>query len=114
MKERRWQDVAMLVLGVWLILAPFILRYGDYTGMIAVTSYVFGVAVAIFAISALIKPQMWEEWVNLGLGALLFIAPFVLGFSNASVPTANHLIVGLLIAGDAAWVMSLPSMRKTT
>jgi hypothetical protein len=105
MGKRRWQDAAMLVLGLWLIVSPFFLSYSDYLGIAALNSYLIGAGVTLFAAIALTNPEMWEEWVNLILGVWLIVAPLVLGFRDDVVPTANHFIVGLLIAGDALWVM---------
>lgn len=103
MKDRRWQDLVMLVLGVWLFLSPFILQYADAAVMAAWNSYILGVGVVLFAGAALYRPQLWEEWVNLALGMWLIVAPFVLGFDTHALATWNHIIAGLLIGGDALW-----------
>jgi len=102
----------MLVLGLWLIVSPFILQYNNVTGIAALNSYIFGLGVVVFAAAALIKPQMWEEWVNLALGIWLILAPIVLGFREDTLATANHFILGILIAGDAALVMYRRPMHK--
>jgi hypothetical protein len=114
MKDRRWKDTAMLILGLWLIISPFILPYADYAGIAALNSYILGVGVTVFAAIALARPQMWEEQVNLILGVWLFVAPFVLGFQAETAPMVNHLVVGLLIAGDALWAMYPRFTRKAT
>jgi hypothetical protein len=114
MKDRRWQDVAMLVLGLWLIVSPFVLQYPDTLGIAALNSYVFGFGVMLFAAIALIKPQMWEEWTNLVLGIWLIVAPVVLGFKTETDATANHLLIGLLIVIDALSVMVPRYTRKAT
>ncbi len=112
MKSRQWQDRIMFILGVWLLVSPFVLRYDELTGFAALNSYILGIGVAIFAAAALIKPQMWEEWINLVLGMWLIVAPYVLGFSSDMLATANHVIVGVLVAGDAALAMLQKPMRK--
>ncbi len=112
MKDRRWQDIVMLVLGAWLIVSPFVLQYPDYTGYTAMNSYILGIGVIVFAAIALYMPQMWEEWVNLILGAWLIISPLVLGFRDDTVATANHFIVGLLVAADALFAM-YPRFTRT-
>lgn len=99
----RWQDWFNLVLGVWLIVAPFIGIGASNSDVAAGNSYVLGAAVAIFAIVALASGRVWEEWVNLVLAAWLIIAPFVLGFSDQTGAMWNHVIVGLLIGADALW-----------
>ncbi len=100
MKETRWQDSTNVLLGGWLILAPFF-GIGVTGDIAAINSYLTGTAVAIFAITALVRPQMWEEYTNLVLGFWLIIAPFVLGFTNLVGPMYNQIIVGLLIGGVA-------------
>lgn len=36
------------------------------------------------------------SWVNVVLGGLLFIAPWVLGYSDEIAPYANHLVLGAI------------------
>lgn len=105
--KQRWQDWTALVLGAWLFLAPFVTSYGPLSGTAAWNSYIIGATVVIFAAWALVQPEKWEEWVNLVLGAWLIIAPFALGF-YASLETAawNQIVVGVLIAADAIWVLA--------
>jgi hypothetical protein len=100
----------MLVLGAWLIVSPFVLSYADLVGMSALHSYLLGSAVALVALIALIKPQVWEEWLNLVLGIWLIVAPLVLGFRDETAATVNHFVVGLLVVADAIWAMS-PSLK---
>jgi hypothetical protein len=114
MKDRRWQDVAMMILGFWLVLSPVVLQYADLTGIASFNSYVFGLAVVLFAAIALYRPQMWEEWVNLALGIWLILSPLLLGFRDETVATANHFIVGLLIVIDAMSAMLPRQTRRLT
>lgn len=114
MTERRWQDGLMIVLGLWLIISPFTLQYPDYMGIAALSSYVFGVAVILFAALALARPQMWEEWVNLALGILLILSPFALRFDDIVVARWNHVVLGLLICADALWARLQYPIHKTT
>jgi len=101
MKDRRWQDYAMIVLGFWLVLSPFVLQYADFTGISALSAYVFGISVMIFSAIALYQPQMWEEWVNLVLGIGLLLSPLLLGFRDEMVAVTNHFVIGILIGIDA-------------
>lgn len=106
--QTRWQDWVNLILGVWLFLSPVWNLAPNGTGMVAWNGYIFGAATAIFAIWALAQPQRWEEWINLLIGVWLIIAPFVLAFTADMGAMWNHIIVGLLIGGDALWAMSVP------
>lgn len=108
-RKGRWQDWVILVLGLWLLVSPFVAGYASTTGAAAWNAYVVGIAVMIFAASALWAPSfgMDEEWVNLVLGLWLVAAPFVLGFYTAdSVAAWNQIVVGVLIAGDAIWALA--------
>lgn len=106
MAAKRWQDWVILILGAWLFFSPFIIGYTQTAA--ASNAYVIGIAVVLFAILALIDMRVWEEWVNLVLGVWLVISPFVLGYSELVGATWNHVIVGLLIAGDAVWAIAQP------
>ena len=108
----RWQDWFNLVLGGWLIIAPFI-GVGVTDNIAAWNSYASGAAVAIFALAAIARPQQWEEWVNLLVGAWLIAAPFALGFTDQAVPMWNQIVVGVLIGADALWAaLQIPSQQK--
>lgn len=107
----RWQDWFNLVLASWLILAPFF-AFGISGDVAAWNSYVCGAIVAIFAIAALVRPQVWEEWVNLVIGVWLIVAPFALGFTDQPGPMWNQIVVGFLIGGDALWAAVQYSPRR--
>lgn len=101
----RWQDWVNLFLGIWLFLAPAFSLAPSAGGVIAWNGYIFGAAVALFAGWALARPQRWEEWINLIIGLWLIAAPFTLGFSGDSGATWNHVVVGVVVGGDALWAM---------
>ncbi|HLD21871.1 MAG TPA: SPW repeat protein [Patescibacteria group bacterium] len=88
------------VLGVWLILSPFLLTYYSITNA-AWNDIIFGVAVAIFASMRTRKEGYritWPSWVNVVIGLWLIISPFVLGYSLLSnVALWNNIIVGILV-----------------
>lgn len=108
MKNQRWQDWVILVLGAWLFFSPFWMGgYASAGSTAAWNSYIFGVVAIAFAIAALATGQRWEEWVELVLGIWLIISPFVLSFFISEHGAAwNQIIVGLLIAADAIWVLA--------
>lgn len=106
----RWRDWLLLAFGVWLVISPFVLGYGGPgVGMAMWNPIIVGVAVIIFAAAVVMKPQQWEEWINLVLGVWLILAPFILGFTQLQAALWNHLIVGALIVAGAVW--SLMQMR---
>ena len=107
----RWQDWFNLVLASWLILAPFV-AFGASGDVATWNSYACGAIVAIFAIAALVRPQVWEEWVNIVVGLWLIVAPFALGFTDQSIPMWNQIVLGALIGADALWAAVQYSPRQ--
>ena len=92
---KKIHDWITLIIGIWLILSPWILRYHhlDY----AWNSYISGALVAVLSIFALKKRNEWIEWVNMIIGLWLFFSPWLLGM--IAIPEMwNHWIAGILIA----------------
>ena len=106
-----WQDWANLVLAIWLFFSPWILSFAMPNGAggaaaashASWNSWILGIIIFIVAASALFRLQVWEEWVNALLGIWLFIAPWVLGFTNVVQASWDHWIVGALIVIFALW-----------
>jgi len=111
MKQQRWQDRTILLLGAYLVLAPF-LGIGAIGGVAAVNSYLIGTAVVVVAFAAIARPEIWEEYTNLILGLWLIIAPFVLSFTTLTGPTWNQIIVGILISAASFDVILKGSTPK--
>lgn len=110
--DARWQDWLNLVLGVWLFLAP-IVGVGAATGAAAWNAYATGALIGLFSIWALVKPEQWEEWINLVVGLWVIAAPFLLVFTGDTAALWNHLIVGVVVASDALWAaVSRPAASK--
>ena len=99
----QWQEWVKWVLGLWLFLSPAVLQFG-MTGH-AWNAYLVATGIAWVAAAALAAFKPWREWIAIALGAWLLISPWLLGFSDAALPTWNAVVVGTLIAVLAAWVL---------
>lgn len=104
----QWQDAANLLLGLWLLVSPWVLGYtGEATP--AWNAHTVGVIIAVAAAAALVAFHKWEEWVNVALAAWLAISPYVLGYASLQAALWNQLIVGVLVAVLAIWAgVTLP------
>ncbi|HEX7968938.1 MAG TPA: SPW repeat protein [Stellaceae bacterium] len=118
-RANRWQDWTNLALGIWLFLSPWILRFdagvpqGDAGAAAAASNaswdaWVCGIVIALVALSAISRMEFWQEWINMLLGAWVFIAPWVLGFSSPNLVHAawDHWIVGAVVFIVSAWSLS--------
>ncbi|MGA8246906.1 MAG: SPW repeat protein [Nocardioides sp.] len=88
-----------LVLGLWLILAPFALGYSGVGGALW-DDMVVGVAVAVlagFRVTAGGYRQSSLSWTNAALGAWLAFAPWVLSYAGTTAAVANDITVGLIV-----------------
>jgi hypothetical protein len=101
MRIRHWQDVASLLLGVWLVLSPFVLGFaGAATGI----TIVLGVFVILFAVEGLVIPSYLEEWGEVLLGLALLVAPWAVGYESVSA-TISSVTSGILVILFAVWEM---------
>jgi hypothetical protein len=98
----RWKDAANLVLGIWLVVSPWILAY-EAEATPAWNAHVVGVVIAVAALAALIAFHEWEEWVNTALAAWLIVSPFLLGFSGLQAALWNQLVLGVVVGLLAIW-----------
>jgi hypothetical protein len=91
---RRWQDWAALVIGVLVALSPVVVT----TSAAAVWGLVvLGVVLAVTGLWSLAMPgSAASEYVHVVLGVLLFIAPWVLGYSALAGASWTSWIGGIL------------------
>jgi hypothetical protein len=92
----RWQDWGCVGLGVLLFIAPFVFGV-DLSAAPAWTAYVGGTLLLIVGLVNLSSPAMdgglWTEGI---LGVLVFISPWVLGFSDLMLMAWSAWIIGVL------------------
>ncbi len=102
------------VLGILLIIAPFVLNYS--TDMPALWSNVIlGLAVLIVsAIKGLIPDTTRWEYVIAGLGGLLAIlAPFVLRFTVVAAALWTSVVLGVIVLLLAIYEVYQLNMRRS-
>jgi hypothetical protein len=87
----RWLNV---ILGFWLVSAPFVLDYRLREAQLH--DLVLGLAILLVALLSIAMPRL--RFAHTALGAWLVAAPFALGYSDSAAATLNDVIVGLLVA----------------
>jgi uncharacterized membrane protein HdeD (DUF308 family) len=94
--ERNVQDWINLICGVLLFLSPWALGFsGDLTA--ARTAWVGGVVFFIVALGAMVQFAEWEEWIELVVGVLVIIAPWVLGFAAVHAALWSCVVLGVIV-----------------
>jgi hypothetical protein len=93
-----------VLLGLWLLVAPFLLGYGNIAAAMW-NDVIVGGLVLILAGVRVWKPahNRWLSWTNVLLGLWLLAAPFILAYSEVAAAMWNDIIVGIGIAVLGAW-----------
>ncbi len=105
------QDWANFVLGLWVIVSPWIIEHimapgGVVTETAMWNHYVIGTVVVILAVAAIYAFNAWMEWINIVLGGWLAVSPWGLGYSESLGLMWNAVITGLLIIALAGWALA--------
>ncbi len=114
------QDVKVLswitvVLGVWLIIAPFILTFPSAVAMW--NSIIVGVIVLILSWIRAANPASSPglSWINAILGLWLIVAPFVLNMATTTMSARwNDIVLGIAVIVFSVWAALATRMRTTT
>ena len=107
-------DVANLILGVFLILSPWLLHFAP--GVQSWNAWAGGGIIAVLSIAALFAFAEWEEWLNLIVGLWILVSPWALKFSSSTDAMRTAVIVGLIVAVIAAielWMFHRSPPRLT-
>ena len=91
-----WGNV---VLGVWLIIAPFALGYSSTSGRATGEVVILGIVIAGCSLWVALRPKgpAAVSWVVMLGGLWVVIAPFVLGYRTITPALVNDVVVGILV-----------------
>lgn len=101
-QTKRLQDWLNVLMAVLLFVSPWFLGFAEEEGP-AMTAWISGLIIGLFAVAAIVSFMEWEEWVNVALGVWAIIAPWVVGFGGNNSATWAHVVIGVLVAALAAW-----------
>jgi len=100
-----------LILGVWLIVSPFLL---GFAGMgLSRSNVIFGIIIAILSLFQVSSPSesTWAGWLSALFGIWVLISPFILGFVGMGA-LWNGIIVGIVVAIVAIWAATASSSAE--
>ena len=102
---KHWQDPLTGLLGVWLLVSPWVLGFAANTTPTANAALV-GLALLATALGATFVPRAWEEWTEVALGAWLVISPWVLSFQTVRNAMMSAVVTGIAVLVLALWVLA--------
>ena len=103
-QPKHWQDLVNAVLGVWVIVSPWVLGF-EGASMAMSNAVIVGIALVATALGAVFVPRAWEEWTEAALGLWLVVSPWILGFSGHREALLSMMIAGLAVIGLAVWTL---------
>jgi hypothetical protein len=98
---QQWEDWASWILGFWLMISPWALRY-DLDEAPTRNAVIVGLLIVLTEVVELSIFRDWEEWINVVLGAWLLASPWILRISDRSA-MINFMLVGLLVLALALY-----------
>ncbi|WP_312436600.1 SPW repeat protein [Janthinobacterium sp.] len=111
-KLKRWQDQLILLLGLWLIVSPWVYSYPQGSQQM-INAVVSGLVIAVLAAFDLYKTYFWAVVVNLLVGVWVAVSPWVLRLAEQSTLMWNSVIVGIAVAVLALWELRTdPELHK--
>ena len=95
-----WEEWTTLAIGLWLFASPFTLQLDDPE---AAKNFLFvGTLVIIFELITFYTLRVWEEWINIVLGAWLIVWSFAMSGFTA---VANAITCGGLLLAVSLYEM---------
>ncbi len=92
--HRSWEDVVSIILGTSILIVPAVMVGAENTAMV-LSSGMAGLLIVALAALAMVRPQRWQEWVEMVCGLWLVASPYVLGFGGALLTL--HVVIGLAV-----------------
>ncbi|MGO7169494.1 SPW repeat protein [Rhizobium leguminosarum] len=115
MNRYRWQDVIAALMGIYVIVAPWLISM-QFPGptasrLIYVAHFVEGFVITAIACRAIVVSKTWFEWLLALLGAWLIASPWALAFNTMIALTYSSIVAGLVLlvlAGSALMAQRRP------
>lgn len=104
--ERRYAFFINLILGLWLLVSPWVL---GFTSMVTPmwSHIIVGVIIALLALWRALEPadesRVWASWAMAVLGLYSVISPWVFGYSATTRLVLSDVVAGIIIAALAIW-----------
>ncbi|HBB37428.1 MAG: hypothetical protein UX02_C0001G0328 [Candidatus Moranbacteria bacterium GW2011_GWC1_45_18] len=113
-QNKKTANWLIVIAGMWLIIAPFVLGFSGT--FLSLNDVVMGIIIAFVSLIAIgvSEEGKWLNWINVLLGAWIFITPFFL-MSVGNAGMWNNLIIGIITVALGAWgAVTMPSSSSSS
>ncbi len=105
---------AIAIVGVLLIIAPFVLGYDDIDEALWASIILGGIIALSMIYKALVRDDStWEFWLAGIAGVAAIVAPFVLGYDNDDSSLWSSIVLGVLAVLGAGYLALIGRPRTT-
>lgn len=102
---KHWQDPVNAALGAWLVVSPWVLGFHADSMAATVVAIALGAALIVSAITAVLAPHAWGEWIEGALGLMLIGSPWALDFHLDDIARTNVVGAGVAILALVLWTL---------
>ncbi|MEH6436301.1 SPW repeat protein [Massilia sp. DD77] len=99
---KRWQDQVILLVGVWLVISPWVFNY-PVSSPPAVNATIAGIIMALLAAFDLYKTYVWAVLLNIVAGIWVAVSPWLVGAVPDRAMTTSLLVSGLATVVLGVW-----------
>jgi SPW repeat-containing protein len=104
-KSLKWEDWSGIVLGMWMLVSPWVIGFSDYSAA-TMNALVMGTVLVLAELLELSVHETAEEWLDIVAGLWLLVSPVALGFTSSMPATVSTVAVGFLTVLFAALALS--------
>lgn len=109
---KRWQDGVILLLGIWLVVSPWVFAYPT-TSAPALNAVIAGTIMAISAAFDLYKTYIWAVLLNVVIGVWVAVSPWLVQTMTDRAMSTNLLVVGVATVVLGLWELrSDPELHR--
>ena len=115
-----WHDPLTFVVAIWLMMSPFFLGFASATHTESLVAWIGALLLFLSANNVLILPGVLDEYLDAGVGIVLLLSPWLLGYSVDLPATLNAVAVGIVVlvcavlayGRDQHWHWHLPGKHR--
>lgn len=93
-----WARIVECMLGIWLVLSPFIFRHDAASARMWANDLGVGASLIVLALASYWRPTNWAHWLLIPMGIWLIAFGRLSGQPPLLPGLQNDVLVGLLLA----------------
>ncbi|MDK4722854.1 hypothetical protein PH552_26205 [Rhizobium sp. CNPSo 3968] len=101
MHEPRWQNWFGLLLGIYIMVTPWLIpsifSLAPASMITGIAGSASGLTLVSISLLGIVDPEIWLDWLKFLLGFGLLVTPWLFRFSNDIIITFSFVFAGMLL-----------------